>query len=52
MLQLWEMLVRVVLQHSPISLDVGIEVSKIKAPWTGAAAVFDVRNRAMLNQIA
>ena len=33
------------LEHSPTALNVFVEVSYIKAPRTGAAPVFDVRNQ-------
>ena len=39
------------LEHPPTALDIGIEVSNIESPWTGAAAVFDVQNQTLLNEI-
>jgi len=40
------------LEHSPTSLDVLVKVSHIKTPRTRAAAVFNVRNQTLLNEIA
>jgi hypothetical protein len=40
------------LKHSPTALNVSIEVSKVKAPWTSAAAVLDVWNQPFLDEIA
>lgn len=48
----WETLVRVGSQHSPTALDIGVEVSNVKAPWASAAAVLDVRNQTLLHEIA
>ena len=39
-------------KYATASLNVGIEVSNIKAPWASTAAVLDVRNQTLLNKIA
>ena len=39
-------------EHPPTPFNVGIEVSDIEAPRTGAAAIFDVWDQTLLNEIA